>query len=213
MERAIIQESALEIGLAADDQQAATIAAIGTGTLMAVAPGQGILAHRNADGSMSGYVALNREEEWIGTIDFTEVRAGLGVVAQQFAGWASHLVRFITDSIAEPTPRPIYALPADLRWSPRPGVTLVGDAAHLMSPFAGEGANLAMLDGAELARWIAAYPDNLTTALVSFEAALFARSIPIAQLSSRNLEVFFGAGAPNSVVELFKPVRRQADNS
>ncbi|WP_082699888.1 FAD-dependent oxidoreductase [Novosphingobium barchaimii] len=129
----------LEIGLAADDQHAATFAAIGTGTLMAVAPGQGILAHRNADDSMSGYVALNREEEWIGAIDFTEVRAGLGVVAKQFAGWASHLVRCITDSIAEPTPRPIYTLPADLRWSARPGVTLVGDAAHLMSPFAGEG--------------------------------------------------------------------------
>ncbi len=202
----------LEIGLVADNQHAATIAAIGTGTLMAVAPGQGILAHRNADGSMSGYVALNREEEWIGAIDFTEVRAGLGVVAEEFAGWASHLVRFITDSIAEPTPRPIYALPADFRWSPRPGVTLVGDAAHLMSPFAGEGANLAMLDAAELALGIAANPESLSAGLATYEAALFARSSPVAHLSSRNLEVFFGADAPTSVVELFKPVGSQTDH-
>ncbi|MDF2812148.1 MAG: FAD-dependent oxidoreductase [Microvirga sp.] len=203
----------IEIGLAADDRHhAASIAAIGTGTLMAVAPGRGILAHRNANGSVSGYVALNQAEDWIGSIDFTDVRAGLAVVAEQFTGWAPHLVALVRDSVAEPTPRPIYALPADLRWSRRAGMTLLGDAAHLMSPFAGEGANLAMLDGAELGRWIAANRECSDAALAAYEAALFARSNPIARLSARNLEVFFGAGAPASVVDLFKPPRGQADN-
>lgn len=198
----------IEIGLAADDRHhSASIAAIGTGTLMAVAPGRGILAHRNADGSVSGYVALNQAEDRIRSIDFTDFRAGLAVVAEQFQGWATHLARFITGSAAEPTPRPIYALPADLRWSRRAGVTLVGDAAHLMSPFAGEGANLAMLDGAELGRLIAANPDGPNAALAAYEAALFPRSNPIAHLSARNLEVFFGAAAPASVVDLFRPLR------
>ena len=198
----------IEIALAADDKRhAASIAAIGTGTLMAVAPGRGILAHRNADGSASGYVALNQAEDWIRSIDFTDGRAGLAVVAEQFAGWATHLVGFITGSVAEPTPRPIYALPAGLRWAQRAGVTLVGDAAHLMSPFAGEGANLAMLDGAELGRWIATNPDDPDAALAAYEAALFSRSNPIAHLSARNLEVFFGAAAPASVVDLFRPLR------
>lgn len=199
----------IEIALAADDRHhAASIASIGTGTLIAVAPGRGILAHHNADGSMSGYVALNLAEDWIGSIDFNDVRAGLAVVAEQFAGWASHLVEFVTGSVTEPTPRPIYSLPADLRWSRQAGVTLVGDAAHLMSPFAGEGANLAMLDGAELGQRIAANAEDPNAALASYESALFPRSSSFAHLSARNLAVFFGAAAPLSVVDLFRPLCR-----
>ncbi|MBB6505628.1 2-polyprenyl-6-methoxyphenol hydroxylase-like FAD-dependent oxidoreductase [Sphingomonas endophytica] len=198
----------IEIGLAADDRRYATsIASVGTGTLMAVAPGRGILAHRNADGSVSGYVAVNQPEDWIGSIDFTDAGAGLAVVAEQFAGWAPHLIGLITGSIAEPTPRPIYALAPDLRWPRRKGVTLVGVAAHFMSPFAGEGANLAMLHGAELGRSIAANVDDPDAALAAYEMALFPKSNQVARLSARNLEVFFGPAAPGSAADLFRSLR------
>ena len=51
-------------------------------------------AHRDADGSIAGYVALNRKEEWIRSIDFSNARAGLDVIAQQFANWAPYLTNF-----------------------------------------------------------------------------------------------------------------------
>lgn len=194
----------IEIALSADDtHHAESVSAIGPGTLMAAAPGKGIIAHRNADGSVSGYVALNKPEEWVRSIDFSDGRAGLDVIAVQFLGWAPHLTRLVTGSTADPTVRPIYALPIGHEWPRKAGLTLVGDAAHLMSPFAGEGANLAMLDGAELAQTIIGSADNIESALAAYEDTLFPRSRKVAHLSARNLEMFFGETAPGSVVNLF----------
>ena len=176
---------------------------VGGITLMAVAPGKGILAHREANGALHAYVALNKPEDWIARIDFSEPAAALARIAAEFDGWAPELMELITQSDSNPVPRPIHALPVEHRWERMDGVTLLGDAAHLMSPFAGEGANLAMYDGAELAKAIAANRGDVEAALRAYEKDLFPRSASAAAEADRNLKLFFGEDSPQSVVDLF----------
>lgn len=143
----------------------------------AFTPGKGITAHREADNVVHTYVQLNRPAAWIEAIDFTDAPTAAARIAAEFEGWAPELTALITDGETAPVPRMIHTLRGGYRWERVPGVTLIGDAAHLMPP-SGEGANLAMLDAAELAQAIAAHPGDLEAALGAYEAKMFPAATP-----------------------------------
>ena len=176
--------------------------AVGGGALFAPSPGKGIFAHREPNGTLHTYIQLNKPKEWIDNIDFTDPATALTRVAAEFDGWAPALTALITDGETAPVPRPIHALPTKHRWNRIPGVTLLGDAAHLMAP-SGEGANLAMFDGAELGKAIAANPGNMEAALLAYETDLFPRSASEAADSKEILNICLGPNAPQSLVDFF----------
>ncbi len=186
----------------ADERHAAAAAAVGGGAMFALAPGKGIVAHREAGNVLHAYVELNRPADWIAAIDFTDAATAARRVAAEFDGWAPALLALITDGESAPVPRAIHALPIGHAWDRVRGVTLLGDAAHLMPP-SGEGANLAMLDGAELGRALAAHPDDAEAALAAYEEALFPRSHAAAVDAHKLLELCLGDRAPLGLIEFF----------
>jgi 2-polyprenyl-6-methoxyphenol hydroxylase-like FAD-dependent oxidoreductase len=196
----------------ADERHPAAARAVGGGAMYALTPGKGIVAHREAGDILHTYVELSRPAEWIAAIDFADAAAATARVAAEFGGWAPELTALITDGETAPIPRMIYALPNGHRWDRVPGVTLLGDAAHLMPP-SGEGANLAMLDGAELGMAIAAHPGDLETALAAYEAALFPRSESEAADADQILELCLGDRAPFGLIDFLTGARAGAHES
>ena len=186
----------------ADARHAAAAEAVGRGGMFALAPGKGIVAHREAGSVLHAYVEMNRPAEWIAGIDFADTTAATVRIAAEFEGWAPELTALITDGEAEPVPRMIHALPIGHRWDRVPGVTLLGDAAHLMPP-AGEGANLALFDGAELGEAIAAHRGDSEAALTAYEEALFPRSEAAAVDAHRILALCLDDRAPFSLCDVF----------
>ncbi|SDZ20795.1 2-polyprenyl-6-methoxyphenol hydroxylase [Amycolatopsis xylanica] len=187
----------------ADTRHPATAKMVGGGTLAANGPTAdlGITAHRERGDTVHGYIQFTRPLDWFDTIDFDDPAAAATRVAAEFEGWAPELVALIADSDTAPVLRPFYALPVGHRWDRLPGATLVGDAAHLSVPN-GEGANLAMLDGAELGKALAAHPGDAEAALAAYERDLFHRNAnPIEE--EFLIESLFGDDVPQQVLDVF----------
>ncbi|MHA7628955.1 FAD-dependent oxidoreductase [Corallococcus sp. M7] len=188
--------------LDADARHPASAKMVGGGALYALATGKAILAHREPHGVLHTYVALTRPQEWFADIDFADPKAVKARVAAEFDGWAPGLTALITDGETAPVLRKIHALPPGHRWKRVPGVTLLGDAAHLNPPD-GEGANLAMYDGAELGKAIAAHRDDLEAALAGYEDAMFLRGVDASAEAARIHDLCFNdANAPQGLINL-----------
>lgn len=185
----------------ADERHAASAKVVGAGAMLALAPGKGIAAHRETDGALHTYVMLNKPKDWVLGIDFQNAKEAKARVAAEFAGWAPELTALITDGETAPVPRALHALPLGHRWERVPGVTLLGDAAHLAPPD-GEGANFAMYDGCELGKALAAKRGDVEAALDEYENAMFPRSkTAAAEAAKTHALCFDDDDAPHGIVK------------
>jgi 2-polyprenyl-6-methoxyphenol hydroxylase-like FAD-dependent oxidoreductase len=189
-----------------DTRHRAAAEAVGTGSMFALAPGKGFLAYRERGGTLHTYVQLKAPQDWLADTDAPVGPAVSARVVAEFDRWAPELTALITDSDTAPVVRPLFALPDGHRWARVPGVTLIGDAAHLAPPN-GEGANMAMQDGAELGQAIAAHPDDVEIALAEYEQAMFPRAVT--EAGGQDIyDIMLGDAAPHSWVAMMNAAKR-----
>jgi 2-polyprenyl-6-methoxyphenol hydroxylase-like FAD-dependent oxidoreductase len=180
----------------------ASAALVGSGSLFALSDNKNIGGHGGKDLHLGAMLRV--DVGWIDRgVDWTDVSAARTALLAEFADWTPALtdpIRYCDDEIVA---RQIFVLPIGHSWSRTPGVTLLGDAAHLMSPFAGEGANGAMLDGCELALALIEHGDDVERALAQYEAVMFPRAAEAAAKSAKGLELCFADDSPKGLVEFF----------
>jgi 2-polyprenyl-6-methoxyphenol hydroxylase-like FAD-dependent oxidoreductase len=157
---------------------------VGRGMMFAIGDSKTLIGHRDANAHLGIYTAMRVPEDWVQAsgLDWSSTEATKASLAAHFNGWSEELLQLIHQSGGNGekiAPRQIYALPVGHCWEHRSGVTLIGDAAHLMSPFGGDGANLAIRDAADLA--LALIEENdWTTAVQKSEITMWTRAEPAA---------------------------------
>lgn len=171
---------------------------IGDGSMAVYGVNRALVAQRNSGGHVKVYAQFRAPLDWHtnldrragmdASLDLADVEAVRSSLLALFDGWAAPVLDLLRHGTAF-VQRPPYVLPESHTWAHVPGVTLLGDAAHLMPPL-GVGANLAMLEGAELAESVAAAPGpgDLDEAVRAFEEQMWARAGRWAKITMAGLE-------------------------
>ncbi|KAI1110554.1 hypothetical protein F5Y14DRAFT_443880 [Nemania sp. NC0429] len=153
-------------------------------------------------------------------VDWADAQIRETFVDRYFGDWYPEVRRVFLAMDELPVLRPLYMLPVGLRWTSRPGVTLLGDAAHLMTPFAGVGVNVALVDALELAREIIAWvrgavkadsdAAGLAGVLRRYEEGMFARSSTEAAETEAAMHLQFQEDGGERLIEMVNGGARES---
>ncbi|KAL7806284.1 hypothetical protein V8C44DRAFT_339501 [Trichoderma aethiopicum] len=189
---------------------------VNRGSVFASADGQRFTLQQMGDGSISmGFSFVRDDPDWMrpekcgyDAQDLAQVKKAL---AKELEHWGPVFRKALDAAQGRTSTRSLFRLPVGRKWEHKPGVTLIGDAAHLMTPHAGEGVNQALEDAMILARVIlsAQSAEELDDGIRQFESDMMARVEKIQQLAwDRCQALMFSPGVPQSVVEKMAKQRK-----
>jgi 2-polyprenyl-6-methoxyphenol hydroxylase-like FAD-dependent oxidoreductase len=176
------------------------------GKLMAFGDEKNILMGQKADGVIGFYASFRAEENWVlkSGLNFSDTSQVLDWFKKHYAEWSEIWNQLFENTTTPFISRPINYMPLDQSWETLSNVTVIGDAAHLMPPFAGEGVNMAMLDALELSESLT--DRNSTTlhdSLLIYETSMRKRAFQITKESLDNGEIMHHVDALSTMSSFF----------
>ena len=174
---------------------------LGRGAFFVFSDSKSMMAHRLGSNNIKLNYWLKEDETY-----HSEVMKGIGedeeklreILRERYAGWLPALRNCIPAS-SRFRSRALYELPVGDTWEHRKGFTLIGDSAHLMTPFSGKGANAAMRDALDIANAIAdclKSGGNLDAAVKDFEMQMHSRATKVQELTMMHKVHMYAADAP-----------------
>lgn len=176
------------------------------GKVMAFGNHKDIMIGQKANGEIGFYISFKTEERWASKsgLNFSDKTQLLRWFIEEYAEWSPIWNELIERAEIPLIPRPIYCMPLDQSWEAQPNLTLLGDAAHVMPPFAGEGVNMAMLDALELSNCLTADKYLTVQEAISFyELRMRKRAAIVAQESLENGERMHSEQALTNMLAFF----------
>lgn len=176
------------------------------GKIFAYGKEKTLIVSSKGDGSFGFATSWKTNENWIKEcgVDFKDNQQVLAWFKKEFSTWGRIWYELFEDEKTIFIARPQYCMPLNLHWETKPNITLLGDAAHWMPPFAGEGVNMTMLDALELSESISdpAF-DTIRAALADYEKKMFSRFARIGKLTMVNTEWMHGPNALKDMLSMF----------
>jgi 2-polyprenyl-6-methoxyphenol hydroxylase-like FAD-dependent oxidoreductase len=176
------------------------------GKLMAYGNEKNLLMGLKGSGELTYYASFKPEESWAedNGLNYADNVEMLAWFKKEYADWSNIWHELFINATTSFIPRRIYCMPLDQSWLTLPNLTMIGDAAHAMPPFAGEGANMAMLDALELANYLTAEKyGTLKDAISAYESNMRKRASAAAKQSLDNGELMHSHNALNKMLQLF----------
>jgi 2-polyprenyl-6-methoxyphenol hydroxylase-like FAD-dependent oxidoreductase len=177
------------------------------GKIFALGDEKTLIVSSKGDGSLMFYTGCNTDELWIynSGIDFSNKAQAYQWFKREFHGWATVWDELFEKASGALIVRPQYCIPFDQTWEAQSNLTMLGDAAHLMPPYAGEGVNMAMLDALELAECLlsADYPDT-RPAIAAYEQQMRARASETARMTMEQTASMHSDKALADILQMFQ---------
>lgn len=176
------------------------------GKVFAFGHEKSIILSAKGEGSLSFYTGTKESEDWTKNngIDFSNREEVKNWFKQCFSDWPPLWEELFNSDESYFVLRPMYHFPLDQSWKTLPNLTMIGDAAHRMPPYAGEGVNMAMLDALELSEALTDPKfEDVHSALQHFEKQMQKRASEITKVTLEQTESLHSKNALKNMMHMF----------